>query len=97
MSKKFLYDLSFKKFVNVTEKYNEFKRNCIPLCAAENCVSEFSKIPLSSSIKEKYVMGSPLEYIKDDNFIGSNIVYPYLNNLGSMSPLSGDRKPQIRF
>lgn len=63
MNEELSNDLSFMKFVNVTEKYNEFKKNCIPLCAAENCVSEFSKISLSSFIKEKYVMGSPLEYI----------------------------------
>lgn len=84
MGEKLSYDLSFKKFVNVTEKYNEFKKNCIPLCAAENCVSEFSKIPLSSSIKEKYVMGSPLEYIKDDNFIGADIVYPYYHIISDL-------------
>ena len=84
MDEKLSYDLSFKKFVNVTKKYDEFKKNCIPLCAAENCVSEFSKIPLSSSIKEKYVMGSPLEYIKDDNFIGADIVYPYYHIISDL-------------
>lgn len=84
MNEELSNDLSFMKFVNVTEKYNEFKKNCIPLCAAENCVSEFSKIPLSSFIKEKYVMGSPLEYIKDDNFIGADIVYPYYHIISDL-------------
>lgn len=84
MSRELSNDLSFKKFVNITEKYNEFKKNCIPLCAAENCVSEFSKIPLNSSIKEKYVMGSPLEFIKDDNFIGADIVYPYYHIISDL-------------
>lgn len=84
MDKKILSDLSFNKFVNLTETYNEFKKNSIPLCAAENCVSKFSKIPLASSIKEKYVMGSPLEYIEDDNFIGADIVYPYYNIISDL-------------
>lgn len=84
MGEKLSNDLSFKEFVNITEKYNEFKKNCIPLCAAENCASEFSKIPLGSSIKEKYVMGGPLEYIKDDNFIGADIVYPYYHIIGDL-------------
>lgn len=84
MSKVLSCDLSLKKFIDVTEKYNEFKKNSIPLCAAENCMSEFAKIPLSSSIKEKYVMGGPLEYIKEDNFIGANVVYPYYHIINDL-------------
>lgn len=84
MNKKIINDLSFRKFVKITEEYNEFKKKSIPLCAAENCVSEFSKIPLASSAKEKYVMGSPLEYIKYDNFIGADIVYPYYNVISDL-------------
>lgn len=84
MNKELSNDLSFKKFLNITDEYNKFKKNCIPLCAAENIVSEFSKIPLASSIKEKYVMGSPLEYIEDDNFIGADIVYPYYHIISDL-------------
>ena len=62
-------DMSFKEFIKITEKFNYFREKCIPLCAAENCMSEFSKIPLSSYVKEKYLMGSSLTYIEDDNFI----------------------------
>lgn len=75
---------SFKKFVNVTQNFNEFRKECIPLCAAENCMSEFSKIPLSSSVKEKYLMGSPLKYNEDDNFVGADIVYPYYNIISEL-------------
>ncbi len=84
MNKDLSNDLSFKRFVNITEEYNEFKKRCIPLCAAENSVSEFSKIPLVSSIKEKYVMGSPLEYIEDDNFIGASIAYQYYHVISDL-------------
>lgn len=79
-----MIDSSFEQFIEITENYNKFKESCIPLCAAENCMSYFSKIPLSSSIKEKYIMGSPLEYIKDDNFIGADIVYPYYHIISDL-------------
>lgn len=84
MNSKLSEDISFKQFIRVTEKYNEFKKNCIPLCAAENCMSEFSKIFLSSAIKEKYVMGSSLEYIREDNFIGADIVHPYYSIISDL-------------
>lgn len=77
MDKKILDDSTFQQFYKITTEFNAFRDKCIPLCAAENCMSPFSKIPLNSSIKEKYVMGGPLKYDNDDNFIGANVVYPY--------------------
>jgi glycine hydroxymethyltransferase len=80
----FMIDSAFEQFIKITENYNNFKKNCIPLCAAENCMSHFAKLPLSSSIKEKYIMGSSLEYVKDDNFIGADIVYPYYHIISDL-------------
>lgn len=60
--------------------------NALNLCAAENIMSEFSKIPLSSNLQEKYIMGGTIEWQKEDNFIDSEQLfelYEILNNLCS--------------
>lgn len=67
----------FNDFVSVTKAFIDYRKHTIPLCAAENVMSEFVKLPLSSAAQEKYVMGGLLEYIKDDNFIGGETIYPY--------------------
>lgn len=66
----------FNKFINITEEFNQFKKKSIPLCAAENAMSDFVRLPLSSSAQEKYVMGGLLGY-PEDNFIGGEYIYPY--------------------
>lgn len=47
----------------------------LPLCAAENIVSPFSKIPLDTFLQEKYIMGGVLEYQEQSNFVGSRKLY----------------------
>lgn len=66
------------------EKLNSMLAECthyysqsIPLCAAENPISPFSKIPLSGDFQERYIMGSSYEYRLEDNFIGSNTLLPF--------------------
>lgn len=84
MNTEIINNSAFKDFVSITQSFNDFKKKCIPLCAAENCMSEFSRIPLSSPVKEKYLMGSPLKYDNDDNFIGADIVYPYYDIINEL-------------
>ena len=63
----------FKKiYKNISKTY----RNSLPLCAAENIMSDFSKLPLTSSLQEKYLLGSAIEYKSNGNFIGSESIFP---------------------
>ena len=47
----------------------------LPLCAAENVMSPFSKIPLDTFLQEKYIMGGVLQYQNHSNFVGSEKLY----------------------
>lgn len=49
----------------------------VPLCAAENVISDFCKIPLSGDFQERYIMGSPYNYSMEGNFIGSQTLLPF--------------------
>ena len=57
-------------------KFSHFHENTIPLCAAENVLSDFCKIPLNGDMQERYIMGNYLSYKVDDNFIGSQFLLP---------------------
>ena len=77
MCNKINENANFKKLISTTESFVEYKKKCIPLCAAENVMSPFAKLALLTSAQEKYVMGGVLEYIEDDNFIGGELIYPF--------------------
>ena len=64
-----------KLYYAIYSPLEEFKKNCLPLCAAENEQSEFSKIPLNSFIQDKYIMGGIENYLEDNNFIGSKNLF----------------------
>ncbi|HEM5103033.1 TPA: aminotransferase class I/II-fold pyridoxal phosphate-dependent enzyme, partial [Streptococcus suis] len=51
-------------------------QNQLPLCAAENVVSPFSKIMLSSSLQEKYLLGASSTY-QENNFLGSSKLFEF--------------------
>ncbi|HFI0215641.1 TPA: aminotransferase class I/II-fold pyridoxal phosphate-dependent enzyme [Streptococcus suis] len=51
-------------------------KNQLPLCAAENVVSPFSKIMLSSSLQEKYLLGASSTY-QENNFLGSDKLFEF--------------------
>ena len=65
-------------------KYNDFDANKIPLCAAENYVSPFSKQSLGSILEGKYITGNKY-YDANKDFIGSEYLKEFLdlsNELG---------------
>ncbi|WP_270245186.1 aminotransferase class I/II-fold pyridoxal phosphate-dependent enzyme [Lactococcus lactis] len=51
-------------------------QNQLPLCAAENVVSPFSKIMLTSSLQEKYLLGASSKY-QENNFLGSDKLFEF--------------------
>ncbi|USI65349.1 hydoxy methyltransferase [Lactococcus petauri] len=65
----------------LNEKYKEYSNSVLPLCAAENAMSDFSKLPLSSSIQEKYILGGTLSLNKDHNFIEGELLFEYYDFL----------------
>lgn len=54
-----------------------FQKRTVPLCAAENVISEFVKSPLARDFQERYIMGSAYDFTMDDNFIGAQYLLPY--------------------
>ena len=62
---------------DITSKFQNFHKNSLPLCAAENVISDFVKEPLKADFQERYIMGSAYNYSIDDNFIGSEYILPY--------------------
>lgn len=69
----------FKEIKYAIEQFNEYHNNTIPLCAAENIISPFCKIPLDGNYQERYIMGSPSNYIIDNNFVGSQYLLTFYN------------------
>ena len=57
--------------------FKDFHKKSVPLCAAENVISEFVKSPLAADFQERYIMGSAYDYTMDDNFIGSEYLLPF--------------------
>lgn len=65
----------FRTFIDICQKNSTWNKNSLPLCAAENIISPFSKIPLDTFLQEKYIMGGILNYNFNNNFIGSHNLY----------------------
>lgn len=69
------------ELVDLCAELSSQERKLLPLCAAENIMSPFCKIPLDSFLQEKYIMGGTITYQKDNNFIGSDKLYSIYNLL----------------
>ena len=61
----------------LNEEFNAFHRRTLPLCAAENVLSDFVKEPLSANFQERYIMGSAYDFSMEDNFVGADLLLPY--------------------
>lgn len=71
------YDNKIQELVNVTECFENFYKSTLPLCAAENIISNFGNMPLSMGFQERYIVGNTYSYQEDGNFIGSSHLLPY--------------------
>ncbi len=72
--------MEYKDLEQVENSINEFNRYhemTIPLCAAENVLSEFCKLPLEGDFQERYIMGNFDTHNFNDNFIGSEYLLPF--------------------
>ena len=71
------YDEVIQELVNLTESFESFYHMSLPLCAAENVVSDFVNMPLSMGFQERYIVGNTYSYSESDNFIGSTYLLPF--------------------
>ena len=62
---------------NVFKHFNDFQKKSVPLCAAENVISDFVKSPLAADFQERYIMGSAYDFTMNDNFIGAEYLLPF--------------------
>lgn len=71
------YDDKIQELVNITDSFSTYYDRTLPLCAAENVISDFGKLPLSMGFQERYIVGNTYSYLEDNNFIGSNHLLPF--------------------
>lgn len=64
------------EFNSIMDDFKKFRNSDIPLCAAENIISDFSKKPLTMGLQERYILGGYLDYDINNNMIGSEKVLP---------------------
>ena len=62
---------------NAINNFNNYHKITLPLCAAENIVSPFVRLPLDGNYQERYIMGGTNNYDIYDNFIGSQHLLPF--------------------
>lgn len=65
------------KYQNAINEFEEYRKTVLPLCAAENILSEFSKRPLLYGLQERYILGGILNYDEHNNMIGSGKLLPF--------------------
>ena len=51
----------YTKYQKTIEDFEKYRKTVLPLCAAENVISEFSKMPLSYGLQERYILGGFLD------------------------------------
>ena len=71
------YDGAIQELVNLTESFVSYYDMTLPLCAAENIISNFANMPLSMGFQERYIVGNTYSFIENNNFIGSSYLLPF--------------------
>lgn len=61
----------------LVDSFESYHKITLPLCAAENVISDFCKLPLGGNFQERYIMGSDHSYNSNKNFIGSDYLLPF--------------------
>jgi glycine/serine hydroxymethyltransferase len=76
--------MEINKLYQSIKEFNNYHNTSIPLCAAENIISPFTKIPLHGDFQERYIMGSHYDYQENDNFIGSKYLADFYSLLSDI-------------
>jgi glycine/serine hydroxymethyltransferase len=85
LNEEYTVNYDIKKLKSIIVAFENFQKTSVPLCAAENVMSDFCKIPLSASFQERYIMGSAYDYTMNDNFIGSEVLLPFYTQIQELS------------
>lgn len=76
--------MKLNKVYDLTKDFLEYHKRTVPLCAAENVISEFANIPLTIGFQERYIMNNTYSFNMDDNFIGCEKLYPFYVELSNV-------------
>ena len=63
------------EFEGLCKDVMHYEESAIPLCAAENPMSPFSKIALDSCLQEKYIMGGVQHFDPNNNFLEAEYLF----------------------
>lgn len=83
---------NFEEIFSILDNLNKFQQSRIPLCAAENVISDFCKLPLDGDIQERYIMGNYYTYSEKNNFIGSQYLVPIYEQIHNVCKLLFDTR-----
>ena len=61
---------NFEEIFSILDNLNKFQQSRIPLCAAENVISNFCKLPL---------WGTTIHILKKIILLEASILFPYMN------------------
>jgi len=61
--------------------FSDYHKRVLPLCAAENVISDFVNLPLGFGFQERYIMNNVYSFNMADNFIGCEKLLPFYKML----------------
>lgn len=64
--------------------FKEYHEKALPLCAAENIVSDFVNLPLGFGFQERYIMNNTYSFNMDDNFIGCEKLFCFYEKISEV-------------
>lgn len=77
-------DKEVDELCRLVEDFEEYHKEALPLCAAENVISPFANLPLTLGFQERYIMNNTYSFNMDDNFIGCEKLYPFYKKLSDV-------------
>ena len=85
-------DAELRQLFDFSKDFDDYHRCALPLCAAENVISEFSSLPLSYGFQERYIMNNTYSFNMEDNFIGCEKLFPFYQKLSEVCERVFDAK-----
>ena len=67
-----------------SRSFRDYHKESVPLCAAENAISDFVMLPLSFGFQERYIMNNTYSFNMNDNFIGCEKLLPFYQKLSEV-------------
>ena len=77
-------DKEVDELFGLVKDFEDYHKEALPLCAAENVISPFANIPLTLGFQERYIMNNTYSFNMDDNFIGCEKLYPFYRKLSDV-------------